>query len=267
MRNPRRIILVAALAAGLAASTAQAHHSAPATYTGAIAGGGTIEFDVSADGTAVTRFKTLDVVRNSCSFSDTEVLGRFPITGHAFQGSDATLAFTGSFHTAQAAQGTVSITRPAVPPNPACSSGELTWTASTAAPPPPAAAPPPAAPGAAPADMTAPRMTVAAKSAQRAGGGGRIAVRVGCPDEACRATAQGTLSVPGAAATFRLGPVSAAIARGARATLALKLSKRARAAVRRALASGRRVRATLTLTVTDAAGNRAQAKRAIRQRR
>lgn len=94
MRNPRRIILVAALAAGLAASTAQAHHSAPATYTGAIAGGGTIEFDVSADGTAVTRFKTLDVVRTSSSSSDTEVLGRFPITGHAFQGSDATLAFT-----------------------------------------------------------------------------------------------------------------------------------------------------------------------------
>lgn len=266
MRNVRGILVICSLAAGafFGAGTAVANHSAPATYTGAIAGGGTVEFDVSADGAAITRFKTLDVVRGSCAFSDTEVIGAFPITNHAFQGQNAELSFGGSFNAVQAAQGTVSITRPEVPPAPACASGELTWTATTTAPPPAGTPPPSSAP---PPDTTAPVAAIAVPSPQRVTERGAIAVRVSCPQENCKATARGTLSVPGAAATFRLAPVSAGVVQGKRATLALKLSKRARAAVRKALAKGRRVNATVTVTVVDAAGNATRSKRTIRLRR
>lgn len=257
----RRMILTAFLVAAAAAPAARANHSAPATYTGTIAGGGAVEFDVSADGTAVTRFKTLDVVRSPCAYSDTELIGPFAIANHAFQGGDPGFSFTGSFHATQQAQGTVSI---APPTTPSCTSGQLTWTATTAAPP---ALPPPAPAGPAPAaDTTAPRSTVAATSPQRVDSRGRIAVRAGCPDEPCTATARGTLSVPGAAATFRLGPVTASVAQGKTARLALRLSSRARSAVRRALAKRRVVKARVTVTVADAAGNAGRTTRTIRLR-
>jgi hypothetical protein len=264
MRSVRGILVICSLAAGafFGAGTAYANHSGPATYTGTIAGGGTVEFDVSADGAAITRFKTLDVVRGSCAFSDIEVVGSFPIANHAFQGQNAEISFSGSFNAVQAAQGTVSITRPEVPPAPACASGQLTWTATTTAPP-PAGTPPPAPPP----DTTAPVAAIAVPSPQSVAERGVIAVRVACPEENCKATARGTISVPGAAATFRLAPVSAGVVQGKRATLALKLPKRARAAVRKALAKGRRVSATVTVTVVDAAGNATHSKRTIRLRR
>jgi hypothetical protein len=265
MSGMRAIVVIVSLVAGAVwTGSAYGNHSFPATYSGTIAGGGMVEFDVSADGTAVTRFKTLDVVRNACTFSDMELVGRYVITDHAFQGGDASLSFNGAFNAVQAAQGTVTVTRPPVPPQPSCTSGQLTWTATTTVPP-PAGTPPPAPPPA--TDTTAPRMSVAAASPQPVDSKGRIALRVGCPDEACRATAQGTVSVPGSAATFRLKAVTAGVVKGQRARLALKLPSEARAAVRRALAKGRRVSARVTVTVVDAAGNRSQAKRTIRLRR
>ena len=40
---------------------AAANHSYPATYSGTVAGGGTVTFDVSADGVYVTRFAFVNV--------------------------------------------------------------------------------------------------------------------------------------------------------------------------------------------------------------
>lgn len=285
----RVIITIAAIvAAGHGgAAAALAHHSAGGLYTGTVSGAGAqaaIEFDVSADGSAVTRIKTLNIVVSPCSFSDTEVVGRFPISGHAFSGQSGELSFTGSFDGVQKAKGTVTLAPPAVAPNPPCNSGALNWTASTTAAPPPQCqdggdndgdgkADHPGDPGCAdaadadetdPPDTTAPALAVSVAAVQRAGRA--IVASASCGAEACRATASGVIRVGGASRRYRLKAVSADAGAGKSARLTLKPTKVAQVAIRRALAKRRRVQATLTIVVTDAAGNRSQATRVIRLR-
>ncbi len=77
-------------------------------------------------------------------------------------------------------------------------------------------------------------------------------------------TAAGKLSVRGPSGAYRLGPVSAKAAAGKVVTLRLKLSKKALAAVKKALARHRKVRAKLTITARDVAGNTKTEKRIIR---
>jgi hypothetical protein len=73
------------------------------------------------------------------------------------------------------------------------------------------------------------------------------------------------VSVPGASRIYKLtGVRNRFIARGTRATLKIKLSKAARAAIKRALRRNRKVKATLRLTVRDVAGNRAVKTRRVR---
>ena len=81
----------------------------------------------------------------------------------------------------------------------------------------------------------------------------------------CRVSASGTIAVPDASKVFRLTRARARIlARGARARLALGLPPEARRAAERALASGRTVRARLTVRARDAAGNTTVKRRAVR---
>jgi beta-glucanase (GH16 family) len=86
-----------------------------------------------------------------------------------------------------------------------------------------------------------------------------VVVKVLCPDEACRATATGTVRVPGLgrakAATYTSRAPTATIARGARTAVKLTLSRSARAAIARALRAGRRIVLKLGVRVADEAGN------------
>lgn len=152
-------------------------------------------------------------------------------------------------------------------------------TAAPPGPPPPAVAPPPAVPAApapapppglrspTPVDTTPPRATAAAAS-QRLGR--TVAVTIGCPDEACRATTSATVTVPRLgrvkAKTYRLVAATKSLARGTKYTARLALSATRRVAIRRALRAGRRVAVRLRISVADAAGNRRTLMRQFRLR-
>ena len=107
-----------------------------ATYTGTVDVGGTVTFDVSADGKTVTRFAVADVPGFSCTAS-TQVTGgtglyAMTITDDAFNEplGDFSFLFSGSFPAPQQARGTLNI----------LSSGCIAsgnWTASTPTTPPP----------------------------------------------------------------------------------------------------------------------------------
>jgi hypothetical protein len=131
-------ILVLAVAPGLAGA---ANYSHPATYTGTAATGGTVEFDVSADGTAVTRFAVKEVVTTCGTVSSTST-GSFPIANDAFSGGSTTgtgTRFEGSFPAVQQAQGTLSFHISVFPIT--CTSENVSWSARTSAPPPDTTAP------------------------------------------------------------------------------------------------------------------------------
>ena len=119
--------LLAAATVGLllAASPARANHIAGATYMGTAATGGTVEFDVSADGASVTRFE-LTNVQTSCGVANGSVTN-IPITAHTFSRETGTPRVSGSFPTVQQAQGTLT----AHNAFPTCDSDPVEWTAST----------------------------------------------------------------------------------------------------------------------------------------
>lgn len=101
-----------------------------ATYKGTTASGGTVEFDVSADGAAVTRFRATQVPMTcGISFEGTAE-GAFPIIEGSFSnGSPPTgLVFGGTFQTAHLAAGTVSYRIVNVRYD-GCSSETVSWTA------------------------------------------------------------------------------------------------------------------------------------------
>ncbi|HEX7058389.1 MAG TPA: hypothetical protein VF176_00875 [Solirubrobacterales bacterium] len=116
------------------------NHSYPATYSGAAASGGTVEFDVSADGAGVTRF-AISGVSTTCGTVNGTAAGVFPIANDAFSNGSPTaigLRFNGSFPAAQQAQGTLSFRLGGFP---GCTSDNVSWTARTSTPPPDFTAP------------------------------------------------------------------------------------------------------------------------------
>lgn len=262
----RHLAVPAALAAVFVwAPVAQANHSYSATYSGTHQGGGTVDFDVNADGTAITRVRFTNVPGTfsggTCTLGPSETTGTLPINNHAFSTGtpSSAFAFSGSFHAPQMAQGTFSL-RTFGPDG--CSSGTLSWSATTSVP------PPPGSPGPTPGtDTTPPTVGVSAPRSQRLGRG-RIRVNVSCPTEGCEATVRGTLSFPGAAATFRLRGATVDVAQGDSERVVLRVPRRALAAAKRALARGRRVTARISVTVEDAAGNTGSpVRRTVRLRR
>ena len=119
----------------------------PATYKGTTASGGTVEFDVSADGATLTGFRATQVPM-TCSMSfDATADGAFPIVDGSFSNGSpvAGLVFSGTFGAALAT-GTVSYRIVNVRYD-GCSSETVSWTATAlgapAAPPqvPPAGSP------------------------------------------------------------------------------------------------------------------------------
>jgi hypothetical protein len=118
-------------------------------------------------------------------------------------------------------------------------------------------------------DTRAPRLRLRYKRTQKALWRRYVAVRVGC-DERCTVRARGVLVVrrrrarAAAAAPLRTARARATLARGARRTLRLRLSRRTRARAGRALRSGRRVVAVVSLVATDRAGNARHATARVR---
>jgi hypothetical protein len=111
-------------------------------------------------------------------------------------------------------------------------------------------------------DVTPPAVTLSRKRTQKA----RITIKmtVKATSEDVWATAFGELAIGGSKKTYKLKGVRARfIAQGESATLKLKMSKNALAAVTRALRRPRNVRAELSLSVRDATGNIATRKRTI----
>jgi hypothetical protein len=134
-----RLVVAVALAVGAAATTASAHHIAGATYTGTHAGGGTVSFDVSPDGTKITRFEARGIKGDVCEGDDgvqwNPGFGD-PLVDHAFTsvpGSSPSLSYRGSFPRKQAAEGSfsVDVTQPEFG---RCRAENVSWTATTTAP-------------------------------------------------------------------------------------------------------------------------------------
>ena len=266
-RSAPLFVALATLVLGLPAA-ATANHSFPATYSGPAASGGSIEFDVNADGTAVTRFAA-HMVPTTCGTIDGSTSGSIPITNHAFSYNPSFLTrFSGTFDAPQHATGTFGFKSNF----PSCNSADVSWTATTpvpppAPPPPPPGPPPPGPPPPGPpppaSDVLPPALGVSPGAASR----GAVAVVVDCGSESCNATARGTVAVPKASKVFRLRPAAGAVPADGTKTLKLRVPRAAAAAIKKALARRKKVTAKVTVTATDAAGNRATRTRTIRIRR
>jgi hypothetical protein len=77
-------------------------------------------------------------------------------------------------------------------------------------------------------------------------------------------TAGGTVNVPNAAKVYKLKSVSVGATAGKAVTLKMRLAKKALKAVRKALKRKKQVKARLTITARDAAGNTKTEKRTVR---
>jgi plastocyanin len=128
--------------------------------------------------------------------------------------------------------------------------------------------PAPSPPGTEPplADVTAPALTLGGADVQRVLRQRAVVVKVRT-SEAAALTATGTVRVPAAAALVRLRRATATSPGDRFVTLRLRLSRKARAAVRRGLEIRRRLRASVRVTATDAAGKRGSELRRIALRR
>jgi len=112
----------------------------------------------------------------------------------------------------------------------------------------------------------APDVAVSRRRAQRILRQGGVVIGVAC-SEPCTVAAAGTVSVHGAARAFRLKRTARMLAAGARAELRVRITRRTRRPLKRALAHGRRVRARVTVRATDETGNQRSVTTAVRARR
>jgi glucose/arabinose dehydrogenase len=120
---------------------------------------------------------------------------------------------------------------------------------------PPAVVPPPGAG----TDVTAPKVTIRAAARQRPWRTGVVRLQVSC-DEACTLVARGTFLVTRRTARAAVVPLRTPTARarpaaGARVTVKLKVSAKARRALLRSLRRGRRVSIRFAVDAKDQAGN------------
>ena len=87
------------------------------------------------------------------------------------------------------------------------------------------------------------------------------------PNENVRATFRATLSVPGAARTFRFRTITKTFTANRRITIRFKVSRALLRKFRRALRLRRRVVATVRVAAVDGAGNRSTRRLRFRVRR
>jgi hypothetical protein len=223
-----------------AASRADANHIPDATYNGTVAGGTPVSLTVSPDGSGITSFTAAGPLEaGDCTFSDiawTYSGTPLAIANHSFSDSDdPEMSVTGSFPTVQGAQGTLRVGDVSS----SCDTGNLAWSATTTATP----------------DMTAPALQLGGASSQKVLRQRGVLVVATAPAEPFTVTAMGKVVVRGSAKVFKLTSVTKQVSRGAKATLKLKLNRRALAAIGRALQAGKKLSAKVTASAKDAAGN------------
>jgi hypothetical protein len=127
------LVGVLATVGALVPAAVASNLSHPATYSGTASTGGTVEVDVSPDGTAVTRFAGNEIPVPPCGTISGQTTGSIPITNDSFQHSSSVgVSFSGTFPAIQQAQGTISFHSSF----PSCTSQQVTWTATTPTPPP-----------------------------------------------------------------------------------------------------------------------------------
>ena len=115
-------------------------------------------------------------------------------------------------------------------------------------------------------DSQPPAVRLGGRRTQKAGK--TISVIVRATSENLRATASGKVWVRGWKTAYKLkGVKNRLIARGHRATLKLKVSKKGLRAIKRALRKHKKVSAKLKLSLRDAAGNTTVKRRTIKLRR
>jgi hypothetical protein len=107
-------------------SPAGAFHIPGAGYSGAVAGGGSISFSVSSDGSSVTNLTLTDINTGDCTLSSRQYSQPIPIANNSFANGEV----SGGFPNVQGAYGRVSIQVPAIP-SPCTIAG--TWSAITTA--------------------------------------------------------------------------------------------------------------------------------------
>jgi hypothetical protein len=95
--------------------------------------------------------------------------------------------------------------------------------------------------------------------------GDRLYVEAGMA-EAGRITARGAVSVPSRSSVFKCKSVSARVAAGRKVKLKLRLAKKAPKLVKRALKKHRKLRANVTITATNKAGDTRTEKRTVNLR-
>ena len=147
---------------------------------------------------------------------------------------------------------------PPPPPPPPVSPPPVSPPPAAGPPAPPVSPPPPPA-----ADTTTPVLVLSGPAAQRLLRQKAALVTASC-DEACTLVATGSLTIPGAAKTFRLGRATKVLSAAGKATLKLRLSKKALVALRTALARKKRSTALVAVKATDRAGNARSARKRIR---
>ena len=235
--DSRHFTLGACAAAILAIAPSSAfasHFSSPATYSGTVAGGGTVSFDVAPVGatSAVKRFAVADVP-TECGTFTTAFTGNAAITGDSFVQPAPPLSFSGSFPTGQQAIGSLQIRAPAS----SCISSALNWSASTTAPEPATDAP---APDQVEVHAVLPqKVAVATRTHEGLAALLRTGLRVGlgCPS-ACVATSTIELSQTGArrigmaAAAVSLGKATAVIPDGGELLYAVKVGSQGKRALK-----------------------------------
>jgi hypothetical protein len=115
-----------------------------------------------------------------------------------------------------------------------------------------------------PSPSPPPAATLSGSKVQKLGK--TIVVAVGC-DEACTATATGSLNVPNLAKIYRLGKATRRVPAGGKVRLKLKVPKKTRRLAKRALNRGRKVTARIKVTVKGATGISSSKSRTVKLRR
>ena len=121
-------------------------------------------------------------------------------------------------------------------------------------------------PEAAPPDTDPPTVTLSGRRAQRVLRRRAFVVAATC-DELCGLNASGSFRIAGSRRRYALRPAMAPGNAGVRVRLSLRVSRRGRAAIRRALARRRRVLARITVVAMDPGGNAGRAGRSVRAKR
>jgi hypothetical protein len=132
-RSRALAVLLVPVMVSPAAPALASNVSHPATYIGTASTGGTVEFDISPDGTEMIRFALKKVPFPPCGIvSSRMTVPIADIVDDSFSKSKGLLHFSGTFPAIQQAQGTLSFRRS----DGSCNSQDVSWTATTPTPPP-----------------------------------------------------------------------------------------------------------------------------------